>query len=46
MGILFATLGFGLVAVLTIESIPPPWRKAIGGAILLSALLLGFAPDH
>lgn len=46
MGILIATLGFGLVAMLMIESIPPGWRRAIGGAILLSALLLGFAPDH
>ncbi len=46
MGILIATLGFGLVSLLLIESIPPTWRQAIGGAILLSALLLGCVPDH
>lgn len=46
MGILIATLGFGLAAMLMIESIPPQWRKAFGGAILLSALLLGCVSDH
>lgn len=46
MGILFATIGFGLVSMLLIEAIPPTWRQAIGGAILLSALLLGCVPDH
>lgn len=46
MGLMFAALGFGLAAMLLIESIPPPWRKAIGGLILIAALLLGLASDH
>lgn len=46
MGILVAALGFGLVCMLMIESVPPAWRKAIGGMVLIAALLLGFASDH
>ncbi len=46
MGLMFTALGFGLVAMLLIESIPPPWRKGIGGFILIAALLLGLAHDH
>lgn len=46
MGILIVTLGFGLAAMLMIDSTPPDWRKAIGGAILISALLLGCVSDH
>lgn len=46
MGILITALGFGLVSRLVIEAIPPDWRKAIGGLILISALLLGFVSDH
>jgi hypothetical protein len=46
MGLLFAALGFGLGCMLLIESIPMPWRKAIGGVILMLALLAAAAPDH
>ena len=46
MGLLVAALGFGLVSMLLIESIPMPWRKAIGGLILIAALLLGLGSDH
>jgi ribose/xylose/arabinose/galactoside ABC-type transport system permease subunit len=46
MGLLVAALGFGLASMLLIESIPRPWRKAIGGAILIAALLLGLGSDH
>lgn len=46
MGILISALGFGLVSLLVIDAIPRDWRKAIGGIILLSALLLGFVSDH
>jgi hypothetical protein len=46
MGLLVVTLGFGLAILLAIESIPVPWRKAIGGFILIAALLLGLGSDH
>lgn len=46
MGIFFAALGFGLAAMLLIENISPPWRKAIGGLILLSVVIAGLAPEH
>ena len=46
MGLMFAALGFGLAAMLLIDVIPPPWRKAIGGLILIAALLLGLGSDH
>ena len=46
MGILITTMAFAAVALLTIEAIPPSWRKAIGGLILVSVLLAGIAPDH
>lgn len=45
MGILVAAIGFGLACMLLIESIPPDWRKAIGGLILIAALLLGLGSD-
>jgi len=45
MAILVTALGFGLVCLLLIEGTPPAWRKAIGGFVLIAALLLGFAPD-
>lgn len=44
MGLLFAAVGFGLVAMALIELTPPAWRKAIGGLILIAALLLGLGP--
>jgi ribose/xylose/arabinose/galactoside ABC-type transport system permease subunit len=46
MGLLVAALGFGLAAMVLIESIPPEWRKAIGGLILIAALLLGLGSDY
>jgi len=46
MGLLFAALGFGLLSMLVIEAIPPDWRKAIGGAILLIALIAGSAAEY
>ena len=46
MGLLVAALAFGFGAMLLIESIPPPWRRAIGGLILLCALIAGIAPEH
>jgi ribose/xylose/arabinose/galactoside ABC-type transport system permease subunit len=46
MGLLVAALGFGLAAMVLIESIPTEWRKAIGGLILIAALLLGLGSDY
>lgn len=46
MGLFFAVVGFGLAAMLVIETTPPAWRKTIGGLILLSALLAGVASEY
>lgn len=46
MGLLVAALGFGLAAMVLIESIPPEWSKSIGGLILIAALLLGLGSDY
>ena len=38
-------LASALLVILVVERIPLSWRKALGGLILLSALVLGIAPD-
>lgn len=42
----FAVVGVMLVAMLVIESIQNDYKKAIGGMILIGALLFGCVPEH
>lgn len=46
MDIFLAVMAFAGLSMTLIEAIPLGWRKAIGGIILLSALLLGIAPEY